>query len=79
MAGGELAVTLNGEGRTLPGGTTVAQLLAEITPPGAPPGESRGGRCAVEVNRAIVPRSSHGAHILQDGDVIEVVTFVGGG
>jgi sulfur carrier protein len=66
-----LQVTLNGETRELSPGTTVSRLLDEIAP--------GRGRCAVEVNRQIVPRSSHAEHTLQDGDVIEIVTFVGGG
>ena len=36
-------------------------------------------RVAVECNRRIVPRATHGQHVLNDGDVIEVVQFVGGG
>ena len=34
---------------------------------------------AVEVNRTIIPRAQHEEHRLQDGDSVEVVTFVGGG
>ena len=34
---------------------------------------------AVEVNRTIVPRSVHDERRLEDGDEVEVVTFVGGG
>jgi sulfur carrier protein len=49
----------------------VADLLAEIAPVK--------GRCAVEVNREIVPRSQHAERVLAEGDAIEVVTFVGGG
>ncbi len=35
--------------------------------------------CAVEVNRALVPKSKHAQHELRDGDTVEVVTLVGGG
>jgi thiamine biosynthesis protein ThiS len=34
---------------------------------------------AVEVNRKVVPRKEHGQTSLQDGDVVEMVTLVGGG
>ncbi|MCX5655676.1 MAG: sulfur carrier protein ThiS [Planctomycetota bacterium] len=34
---------------------------------------------AVEVNRELVPRSQHGARRLAEGDVVEIVTLVGGG
>lgn len=36
-------------------------------------------RIAVECNEEIVPKASYGEKILQDGDVLEVVSFVGGG
>lgn len=66
-----LRVTVNGEPRELPAGTTVAALLARLAPPGRP--------CAVEVNREIVPRSQHAARALAEGDAVEIVSFVGGG
>lgn len=34
---------------------------------------------AVERNREIVPRAQHGETLLQDGDTVEIVRFVGGG
>jgi sulfur carrier protein len=34
---------------------------------------------AVERNREIIPRAQHGSATLNDGDLIEVVHFVGGG
>jgi len=36
-------------------------------------------RVAVERNREVVPRARHGEVTLADGDVLEVVHFVGGG
>ena len=36
-------------------------------------------RVAVECNGEIVPKAEYSAKILQDGDVLEVVNFVGGG
>ena len=36
-------------------------------------------RIAVERNGEIVPKASYGETRLQDGDVVEVVNFVGGG
>ncbi len=36
-------------------------------------------RIAVECNEEIVPKAEYGQKILKDGDVIEVVSFVGGG
>ena len=64
-------VTVNGEARTLADGTTINRLLDILNTPRV--------AIAVEVNREIVSRSRHAKHQLQDGDVIEIVTFVGGG
>lgn len=36
-------------------------------------------RIAVERNGEIVPKAQYGETILQDGDSVEVVSFVGGG
>lgn len=66
-----MRVFVNGEGRDVPDGVTVAALLALL--------EIDRGRIAVEVNREIVPRSRHGEHSLAEGDRLEVVTMVGGG
>ncbi|MCD8124523.1 MAG: sulfur carrier protein ThiS [Lachnospiraceae bacterium] len=36
-------------------------------------------RIAVECNGQIVPKAEYAAKVLADGDVLEVVSFVGGG
>lgn len=36
-------------------------------------------RIAVECNGQIVPRAEYKNRVLQDGDVLEIVCFVGGG
>lgn len=66
-----LAVTVNGAPRALPAGATVDTLLTvlDVIPRGV----------AVERNRAIVPKSLYAATALEDGDAIEIVSFVGGG
>ena len=64
-------IKLNGEQRELPGGLTVEQLLGQEN--------YRPERVAVEVNLAIVPKRDYVTHVLQDGDTVEVVSFVGGG
>jgi sulfur carrier protein len=66
-----MRVFLNGESKTIGDAVTVSQLLRELGL-----GERR---VAVEINEAIVPRSQHSAHRLQDDDRIEVVRAVGGG
>ena len=66
-----IAVTVNGERHALDAPLTVAALLEHLG--------AAGRRVAVEVNQAIVPRSSHGRHQLADGDVVELVHAIGGG
>ncbi len=66
-----IAVQLNGESRELAANTSLAALLDQL---GVPT-----NHVAVEVNRQLVPRAMHAAHLLQDGDLLEVVTLVGGG
>ena len=36
-------------------------------------------RVAVEINEEIVPKNKFSEVILQDGDVVEIITFMGGG
>lgn len=36
-------------------------------------------KVAVEVNEEIVPKNNFAATILQDGDVVEIISFMGGG
>jgi len=66
-----IEITVNGKSRTVPAGTTVADLVADL-------GLSD-RRVAVERNRDVVPRAEHGSAVLAAGDRLEVVTFVGGG
>ena len=66
-----LQLTVNGESREEPAGTTVAALLRALGL------DER--RLAVERNREIVPRSAHATTVLAEGDRIEIVTMVGGG
>lgn len=66
-----LHVTVNGEPKDLPAGSTVADLIEAL---GLAPQQ-----VAVERNRAIVRRAEHAATALADGDRLEVVTFFGGG
>lgn len=67
----EVSVTVNGQPTRLPRATTVAGLLERM--------DTAGKRIAVERNGEIVPRSEHGATLLDDGDRLEIVIAVGGG
>lgn len=64
-------VFVNGVGREIPRGTTVADLCRIL-------GVDR-GRVAVERNQDVVPRRCYEEVVLDAGDRIEVVSFVGGG
>ena len=67
----QLALTVNGEGRVVPGPATVQDLLERL---GLDP---RG--IVVELNRRIIRRPDIGRTALRDGDILELVHFVGGG
>jgi sulfur carrier protein len=70
-----MKIILNGEPREISAGMTVAMLVQCLSDEtGRDP---RG--VAVERNREIVPKSLHAATLLEDGDQIELVQFVGGG
>jgi sulfur carrier protein len=66
-----MQVTVNGECRQVPEGTSVAGLLDELRLSGKP--------VAVEINLELVPRQRHAQHYLVEGDCLEIVTLVGGG
>ena len=64
-------VRVNGRADTVNPGTTVLEYLrANSLEP---------ARVAVEVNRSIVKRERFGETTLNEGDLVEIVRFVGGG
>ena len=63
-------VKINGEELNIAGKTITEYLAATNYDP---------KRIAVERNGDIVPKAKYGETILQDGDNIEIVSFVGGG
>lgn len=63
-------VKINGEELNM-AGKTIAEYLATTN--------FDPKRIAVERNGDIVPKAKYGETILQDGDNIEIVSFVGGG
>ena len=70
-ADGTISIRVNGEHRRVNAGISVADLALEL---GLEP-----TRVAVERNVEIVPRSTLAEVTIEDGDEIEIVTFVGGG
>ncbi|USN99008.1 MAG: sulfur carrier protein ThiS [Phycisphaeraceae bacterium] len=66
-----MKITVNGESRESPEGCTVAELIEAM-------GLAK-AICAAEVNKAVVPRDRRTETKLAEGDVVEIVTLVGGG
>jgi sulfur carrier protein len=66
-----MQIVLNGETREVADGMSVEALVLTLAD------DPRG--VAIERNLEIVPKAEHGSTILQDGDRLEVVQFVGGG
>jgi sulfur carrier protein len=67
----DLRVRVNGEELLLEPGASVTHLLEKL--------KVASPRVAVERNREILPKSSYASTLLEEGDVFEVVEFVGGG
>ena len=66
-----MELNVNGQRKEVPDGLTISGLLKLLAI------DVRA--VAVERNRVIVPRSEHSAAKLNEGDSIEIVTFVQGG
>jgi sulfur carrier protein len=66
----ELSISVNGEHRRIPVGSTVRSLLQQL---------AISGRVAVAIDREVVPRSQHAQRQLRDGDRVEILEAVGGG
>jgi thiazole synthase len=64
-------ITLNGEHRKLPGPLSVAELIQLLG--------LKAEHVAVEINKGLVPRARQSVTMIAPGDVLEVVTLVGGG
>ena len=69
--GTSIHIQVNGEPQTTPSGSTVAGLLTQL--------DIRSDRVAVEVNLQIVDRQNFERQSLQDGDRVEIISFIGGG
>jgi len=71
MVSDTVAVTVNGRNRRFPAGLTVYALLQDL--------ELNPALVVVERNREILDRAAYPAVPVQEGDVFELVHFVGGG
>jgi sulfur carrier protein len=64
-------ITINGKNIFLEDGYILAEYLKKKEYPIQ--------RIAVEINGNIIPKSKYDTTILKDNDIIEIVSFVGGG
>ena len=71
MSNSVMAIQLNGEVREVSSDLTIQALLEEL--------DLLGRRVAVEVNQEIVSKDDFDRFVLSPNDVIEIVSFVGGG
>ena len=66
-----IEITINERPRSVVRGITLAQLLVEL--------EIQSPAIAVEINQQLRPRNQFDNTTLEAGDVVEIVTLVGGG
>ena len=66
-----MTITLNGDPFDVSGPLTVAELLASL--------DLDARRVAVEYNLVVLKRAAFEATLLNEGDSVEIVNFVGGG
>ncbi len=66
-----MTVTLNGEIKQIENSITVSGLLESL--------QIEPARVAVEVNLKIIKKTDYLSHQLNEGDSVEIVSFVGGG
>ena len=66
-----VTININGESREFTDVSTVVDLLRRLG--------LRPEHVAVEINQEIVTRSRHGETLIREGDILEIVTLVGGG
>ncbi len=66
-----MVIQLNGERYEVPEPLTIDALLARL--------EIDARRVAVELNEYVVKKKAYGDTVVNEGDAVEVVNFVGGG
>ncbi|MBV9438051.1 MAG: sulfur carrier protein ThiS [Acidobacteria bacterium] len=66
-----MTVVVNGQPKECPDGISLAQFIEHL--------QLKGDRVAVELNRKIATRTRWQETMLQNGDRLEIVHFVGGG
>ena len=66
-----MTILLNGDRHEVRGPLSVTALLEQL--------EIDARRVAVELNLNVVKKSAYDASLINDGDEVEIVNFVGGG
>jgi thiamine biosynthesis protein ThiS len=66
-----MTITLNGDKHELPAPVSVSELLQQL--------EIDARRVAVELNLAVVKKAAYESSVINEGDEVEIVNFVGGG
>jgi sulfur carrier protein len=66
-----MLIRLNGDPHEVPGPLTVSELLARL--------EIDARRVAIEHNLVVLKRARYESTIINEGDEVEIVNFVGGG
>jgi thiamine biosynthesis protein ThiS len=66
-----MQITVNGENKEYTTETSLSELLKSF--------DFDERYVAVELNRKIVPRAQFSEKLLMENDILEIVTFVGGG
>lgn len=66
-----MTITLNGDPYELPRPLTVSELLRHL--------DIDARRVAIELNLVVLKRATYDSTTVREGDVVEIVNFVGGG
>jgi len=67
----QITIELNGEPHRIDGDFGLMTLISAL--------KLKPKRIAVEVNREVVPKAEYDKIVLKNGDVVEIINFVGGG
>ena len=66
-----MTIRLNGDPHQVTGPLSISELLAQL--------EIDARRVAVELNLAVVKKAAYDSSVINEGDEVEIVNFVGGG
>lgn len=68
---GQMNIQVNGETIQVDSSLTIADLTTQLG--------YQDQRIAVEINEAIIPKSTHAEFVISESDKIEIIKAVGGG